>query len=79
MRTYSGYEIVNMGLDTVRTDDNISYTNFEEGTLLINFTDSNTNKMIWQGFASGILDPDKIKDQSAVREAVSSIFQKTDI
>lgn len=79
LRTYSGYEIVNMGLDTVRTDDNISYTNFEEGTLLINFTDSNTNKMIWQGFASGILDPDKIKDQSAVREAVSSIFQKTDI
>lgn len=79
LRTYNGYELVNLGADTVRTEDNVEYTDFKAGTLLINFTDADSNRIIWQGYASGILDNTKIKDQSAVREAVSSIFNKIDV
>jgi hypothetical protein len=76
LRTYNGYQVVSLGADTVRTPENVQWTDVKAGTLLINLTDGKSGDMVWQGFASGILNPDIIKSQSKVRQAVSSIFRK---
>lgn len=78
LRTYNGYQIVNGGLDTVRTEENVQKTHIDAGTLLINLIDAKSGKVAWQGYASGILKPDMINDDSKVRAAVSSIFSKFD-
>ncbi len=73
LRTTDGYVTLSSGAK-VRTEDNVSYTDVKPGTLLINFINAKNNKQIWQGFASGILQADQMKDESKVRQAVSSIF-----
>jgi hypothetical protein len=75
LRTTNGYVTVSSG-EKVRTEDNVSYTDVKPGTLIINFIDAKANKQIWQGFASGILQPDQMNDQTKVREAVSSVFSQ---
>ncbi len=74
--TYNGYVTINGGLDKVRTPDNVQKTHLKAGTVLIDFVDAKTSKQVWQGYASGILKPDMINDQSKVRAAVASIFLK---
>lgn len=75
LRTTNGYVTLSSG-EKVRTDENVSYTDVKPGTLIINLIDTKKNVQIWQGFASGILQPDHLRDQSKVRQAVSSIFSK---
>ncbi|WP_018617111.1 DUF4136 domain-containing protein [Segetibacter koreensis] len=75
LKTTNGYVTLSSG-EKVRTDDNVSYTDVKPGTLIINLIDSKQKVQIWQGFASGILQPDNLRDQSKVRQAVSSIFSK---
>lgn len=74
LRTTNGFVEV-MG-DKVLTEENVSWTPVEPGTLIINIVDKDSLKMVWQGFASGILKPEDLNDQSKVRQAVSSIFSK---
>jgi len=76
LTTYNGYQVVNGGLDTVRTPENVEKTQVDAGTLLINIIDAKTSKVAWQGYASGVLKPDMINDNSKVRQAVSSIFEE---
>ena len=76
LRTYNGYQIINGGLDTVRTADNVQNTSIDAGTLLINILDAKSGKVAWQGYASGILKPGMVNDETKVREAVSSIFKQ---
>lgn len=75
LRTTEGYVTVFSG-EKVRTDNNISYTDVKPGTLIVNLIDADKNKQIWQGFASGIMSADAIKDQSKVRSAVSTVFSQ---
>lgn len=75
LRTTNGYVTVSSG-EKVRTEDNVSYTDVKPGTLLINLIDNKQDKQIWQGFASGILQPDHMRDESKVRQAVSSVFSQ---
>ncbi len=70
-----GYVTLSSG-EKVRTEDNVSYTDVKPGTLIINFIDAKTNKQIWQGFASGILQADQMRDEPKVRQAVSGIFSE---
>lgn len=51
-------------------------TKIAAGTLLINLLDAKTDKVAWQGWASGILKPEMVNDNMKVREAVSAIFKK---
>jgi len=51
-------------------------TKIAADTLLINVLDGKSDKVAWQGWASGILKPEMINDNMKVREAVSSIFKK---
>lgn len=76
LRTYNGYQMIDNGLDSVRTPQNVQTTKIDAGTLIINIIDSKTGMVAWQGFASGILKPKMLVDEMQVREAVASIFSK---
>jgi len=76
LRTYNGYEMINNGLDSVRTPSDVATTSIDAGTLIINLLDAKSGVVAWQGYASGILKPDMINDVSKVRQAVSQIFQQ---
>lgn len=76
LRTYNGYQVINSGIDTIRTEENIQQVEIKAGTLLINLINAETGQMMWQGYSSGLLKPDMINDKSKVRQAVSSIFNE---
>lgn len=49
----------------------------DKGTLLIGLIDKKTGKLVWQGFASGVMDGDIYnKGDIKVKEAVSEIFDE---
>ena len=75
LTTYNGYQTID-GFDKVRTPQNVEHTKIDPGTLMITLVDAKSDKVAWQGYASGILKPDMINDNMKVREAVSDIFQK---
>ena len=75
LRTTNGYVRVSSG-EKVRTKDNIGYADVQPGTLIINLIDAKTSEVIWQGFASGILHADQVRNETKVREAVSSVFSQ---
>jgi hypothetical protein len=74
--TFNGYTTIHNGLEKVRTPEDVGTTHVKAGTVLINFIDSKSSKQVWRGFASGILQPDMVNDQSKVRSAISSIFSE---
>lgn len=76
LKTYHGYQMVDNGLDSVRTPENVATTPIDAGTLIINLVDAKSGVVAWQGYASGILKPDMINDESKVRQAVAQIFKK---
>ncbi|MEO8854474.1 MAG: DUF4136 domain-containing protein [Ginsengibacter sp.] len=76
LRTYHGYQMIDNGLDSVRTPQDVARTPIDAGTLIINAVDAKSGIVAWQGFASGILKPGMINNQMKVREAVGDIFNK---
>ena len=50
----------------------------EAGTVIINLIDSKSGTQIWQGYASGALNPDDIKNMSSVETKVGAIFEEFD-
>lgn len=74
--TYNGYRLLYNGLDTVRTEENVDQTPVKEGTVMVNFVDRKSGKMVWRGYASGILSSEMINDEAKVRNAISSIFRE---
>jgi hypothetical protein len=49
----------------------------EAGTLLVSLADRESGKVIWQGFASGLIDNNQfIKDEGKIHEAVDMIFEE---
>ncbi|MEB2780953.1 DUF4136 domain-containing protein [Algoriphagus sp. C2-6-M1] len=50
----------------------------DAGTVLINFMDAKTGVQIWQGYASGALDPNDIKNMSTMQQKVGAIFEDFD-
>jgi hypothetical protein len=75
LHTTDGYVTLSSG-EKVLTEKNVTYTDVKPGTLLINFMDPKTGKMIWQGFASGILQADQMNDEAKVHQAVSTVFNQ---
>ena len=62
---------------TVRDPDSATEYDLKAGTLMVHLVNRKTGELVWQGFASGLIDNDKfIKDQVKVREAVSMIFDQ---
>lgn len=75
LRTYNGYQVIN-GIDSVRTEENVARTPVKPGTLLITITSGETGGVVWQGYASGILSADLIKDPAKIKSAVQQIFNE---
>jgi hypothetical protein len=56
--------------------ETIPSVDIEAGTLLLSLADRAQGKVIWQGFASGLIDNNQfVKDEVKVREAVKLIFE----
>ena len=72
--TFNGYEVVDG--EKVRTAEDKEKVDIKAGTLLINLVDAKSGLVAWQGYASGILNPDMINDNVKVREAVASVFNE---
>lgn len=77
-KTYTGYETIYMGLDTVRSEENAETVTVGPGTLIINITDKETGKVAWQGYASGALDSESAKSEESIQSAVSEILSEFD-
>jgi hypothetical protein len=59
------------------TDHTTAAFNVDPGTLLISFIEPNSKKVIWQGFASGLIDCQATKNNILlVDEAVRLILQE---
>lgn len=50
----------------------------DKGTVLVNFMDAKSGNQIWQGYASGALTAEDIKNMSAMQEKVGAIFENFD-
>lgn len=50
----------------------------DPGTVLINFMDSKSGTQIWQGYASGALNSNDVKDSNAMQAKVGAIFEDFD-
>jgi hypothetical protein len=49
----------------------------EAGTLIISLLEKDSGKVVWQGFASGLIDKEEfIRNEGKIREAVSLIFEE---
>lgn len=55
----------------------VSVNTSEKGTLVIDFVDTKTNELIWQGVAKGTLKPDQSleKQEKRINEAVTKLFE----
>lgn len=78
LRTYNGYQTVSGGLDSVRTEDNVEMVSVKPGTLFITILGGNNEGVVWQGYASGILSSESVKDDAKVKAAVAAIFNEFD-
>lgn len=55
--------------------DNPETVNLKEGSLMIHIVDRGTGKLLWQGYASGLMDGEIFsKDKNKIAETVSMIF-----
>jgi hypothetical protein len=52
-------------------------TELQAGTLIISIVDKSAGKIVWEGFASGLIENNRfIKDEGKVREVVKLIFEQ---
>lgn len=75
---FEGYGTSYWG-STERYRDIADKTSYEidAGTLLVSLADRKSGRIVWHGFASGLIDGDSfIKDEGKIREAVNLIFDE---
>jgi hypothetical protein len=65
------------GETTMRdVSDNVTY-DLEPGTVLVSIADRKNGRVLWHGFASGLIENDTfIKDEGKIKEAVNLIFDE---
>lgn len=65
--------------EEIRSAENQKTYQLKEGTLMVHLVDAEAGELIWQGYASGIMDGEIIDGkEDKVEEAVSLIFQTYD-
>jgi hypothetical protein len=73
------FDRFNTRQNPIGNSDNTEKCNYnvDPGTLLISFIHPNTNKIIWEGFASGVIDSHRLKKNILkMNEGVRLIFQE---
>jgi len=78
LKGYEGYGTSYWGTgNTYRQISDTTSYDVEAGTLLVSMADRESGQVVWQGFASGLLENDAfVKDEGKVREAVNFIFEE---
>ncbi len=67
---------IDMNKEVQQPSDTITYE-LKPGTVMISLIDAHTSQVVWEGFASGVADPnDVISDETKVKQAVNLIFKK---
>lgn len=80
LRGFEGYGDSYWGNDKYRQVSDTTSYDVKSGTLLISLADKKNSQVVWQGFASGLIDNDKfIKDKAIIRQAVNLIIDEYDI
>lgn len=79
LKGYEGYGTSYWGDERYREASDTTSYNVEAGTLLISMANRESGKVVWQGFASGLIENDAfVKDEGKIREAVNLIFEEFD-
>lgn len=77
IKGYEGYGTTYWGEQEVRVPSDTTSYALEAGTLLISLVDRQKGNIVWQGFASGMINNDEfIKDEGKIKEAVNLIFKE---
>lgn len=77
IKGYEGYGTGYWGDERFREVEDTTSYNVEAGTLLLSMADRESGKVVWQGFASGLIENDSfVKDEGKIREAVNLIFEE---
>ena len=77
IKGHEGYGVTYWGDEQYRLISDTTSYDVEAGTLLISLVDREDGAIVWQGFASGLIENDKfIKDESSIHEAVNLIFEE---
>ncbi len=77
LKRYDDYGDTYFGKGQYRMIDDAAAYHVEAGTLLISLIDRKEGAIVWQGFASGLINNDEfIKDEVSIHEAVNLIFQE---
>ena len=79
LKGYEGYGTSYWGDERYREIDDAASYDVEAGTLLVSMADRESGKVVWQGFASGLIENNVfIKEEGKIREAVNLIFEEFD-
>jgi len=75
LKGFEGYGTSYWSDDFRQISDTASY-DVEAGTLLVSMADRESGQVVWQGFASGLLENNAfVKDEAKIHEAVNLIFE----
>ena len=78
LKGFEGYGTSYWSEEYRQISDTTSY-DVEAGTLLVSMADRESGQVVWQGFASGLLENNSfIKDEAKIHEAVNMIFEEYD-
>jgi hypothetical protein len=76
LKGYEGYGTSYWGDQRYRDISDTTSYRVDAGTLLVSMADRESGKVVWQGFASGLIkDNAFVKDEGKIREAVNLIFE----
>jgi len=77
LKGYESYGASYWGDVEFRTPADTTTHRVEPGTLIISMIDKKNGSIVWQGFASGLINNNEfIKEEGKVREAVHLIFEE---
>lgn len=77
IKGYEGYGTSYWGDQRYRQPSDTTSYHVEAGTLLVSLADRQSGKVVWQGFASGLIkDNEFIREESKIRQAVNMIFEE---
>jgi hypothetical protein len=77
LRGFEGYGTSYWGNASYRQISDKTTYDVKAGTLLVSLADKKNSQVVWQGFASGLIDNDKfIKDKATIRQAVNLIMDE---
>lgn len=78
MQGYQQQEFDYWAEDVIDPDNQKTY-NLDAGSLVVDFVDTETGRVVWTGYASGIIDGDSFdKSEKAIAAAVDELFDNYD-